>query len=141
MGTTPATAFELRVVPPGKLTDIVNESTDIILTAMDALAKRARMASPDPIKSVEPGWIFTAKMAPAGSKTARGTVLHEAAFDRQFSEVAFKNPGDFLPSSREYLECLMQMGYSARLLLGIDGWNAVRDGGWLQVQPIDWPPL
>jgi hypothetical protein len=135
MGAVPATTHDLKVVSPGELADIISESDDIILTAMEALAQRARETSPNPKKSVAPAWIYTAKMVPAGSKMARGTVLSERAFDRQFSKVTFQNPRDFLPSSREYLERSSKLGYSARLLLDLGGWNAVRDGGWLQIQP------
>lgn len=134
MGTVPATRSGLRVVSPGEFADIIGESGDIIQTALDSLEEKARATSPDSAKSVSRAWIYTAKMAPAGSKMARGSVLWERSFDRRFGQVAFQNPRDFLPSSREYLERSRKLGYSARLLLNVGNWDPVHDGGWLQIQ-------
>ena len=101
----------------------------------EAGQKRERERSPNPAKSVVPAWLFAAKMVPAGEKAARGTVLRERAFDRSIRQVSYSSRRDFLPGSRQYLERMQQIGYSARLLLNLGNWNEVRDGGWLQIQP------
>jgi|GEM_PF-6643980 len=134
---TKETDSSIIVVSPDELADILEQSTDIIFTAMEALHRKTQATSAEPEKPTRYGKLFMTKMVPAGIGQARGTGLTELAFDRRLSESEYNNPNDFTPEDRPYFEAVTALGYSAQLLINLGDWNAVRDGGWLQGQRPD----
>lgn len=131
------TESSLLAVSPDELADILEQSTDIIYTAMEALYRKAQSTSAEPEKPTHYGKLFMMKMVPAGIGQARGTGITELAFDRRHSQSEYNDPDDFTPEDRPYFEAVTALGYSAQLLINLGDWNAVRDGGWLQGQRPD----
>lgn len=121
-GVTDATKEQLRTVGPEELQRIIAKSEDLIFTTLTYGA-----------------WLYTAKMVvnvDGSSEAARGNVLTADAYDEPFSRMAYYDINDFTETSRPYWQKMHALGiYSTRLLLGLDGWNEVYDGGWLQIQP------